>query len=71
MTRTTQKRFSSVLLVIVGGAIVVFLFSGVIYESFSWQMTGYDKYAKCNRGGRISRIEWFLGARPLSEICWR
>jgi hypothetical protein len=71
MTESIQKRFANALSMIVGGTIIVLLFAAVIYVGLGWQLAGYDRYAKCSPQGRISRIEWFFGARPLNENCWR
>jgi hypothetical protein len=65
--RSIGKRVAAA---IVAGTVMLMMI-GVLYLSFLSQMAGYNGYLACNPRTGISRIEWFVGIRPVENECWR
>jgi hypothetical protein len=67
MMRRIKHWVASALLFMMIGVISVAMLYLMVMSNFA----GYNDYVACNPSSGISRIEWFLGIRPVENECWR
>jgi hypothetical protein len=67
MKRSVGKWVSSTVGLIVAAAFTLLMVVGLFFS----QMATYNDYIACNPSTGISRIEWFLGVRPVENDRWR
>lgn len=67
MKRSIGKWVAGTVGLIVAAAFTLLMVAGLFFS----QMATYNDYLACNPRTGISRIEWFLGVRPVENDCWR
>ncbi len=67
MKRSIGKWVAGTVGLIVAAAFTLMMIAGLFFS----QMAAYNDYLACNPRTGISRIEWFLGVRPVENDCWR